>query len=324
MSEATSNYTSRRLFLGRAAAWALACALPGCQRADAGAKVRFGVISDVHQDLMYDASARLAAFVEAMRGAEVDFIVQLGDFCIPHPRNQPFMDVWRSWRGPAYHVHGNHDFDGGYRPEQVRAFYGMAASYYQFNAGGVAFFVLDGNEPGGMAKGYKRFIGSTQLAWLEASLRAETRPKVVLIHQPLDDTQEGVENGDEVRTVLERHGVLACLSGHNHQDYLRLLGGVAHLQVNSASYYWIGDRVAARDTLPPEIHRAFPALRSTAVYRDPLWAVVTIDLARGELSVEGRSSEWVGPDPWTRGAPEARHPRTVVRPAVSARRQRLG
>jgi hypothetical protein len=72
------------------------------------------------------------------------------------------------------------------------------------------------------------------------------------------------------------------------------------------------------------MHRAFPALRYTALYREPLWALVTLDLARGELAVAGRATEWVGPDPWARGAPPARHPRADIRPAVSARRQALG
>jgi predicted phosphodiesterase len=315
--------SSRRVFLGRAAAFGLACALPGCQARPDGPKLRFGVITDIHQDLMPDGPARLSAFLAAMRAADAAFIVQLGDFCVPHPRNRAFLDVWRSWAGPSYHVLGNHDFDGGYRPEQVRAFLGMPASYYRFEAAGIAFFVLDGNEPGGQVRGYKRFIGPTQLAWLEAGLGATPGPKVVLVHQPLDDPQ-GVENGAAVRAVLERHGVLACLSGHLHQDYLRVLGGVAHLQLNSASYYWIGEPAAVRETLPPEVHRAYPSLRNTAVYREPLWALVTLDLARGELVVDGRATEWIGPEPWARGASPDRHPRATVRPSVSPRRQSLG
>lgn len=315
---------TRRDFLGRAAAFSLACALPGCTSGSSTARVRFGVISDVHQDIMMDAPERLAAFLAAMREADVDFIVQLGDFCIPDPRNEAFMDLWRSWKGRAYHVLGNHDFDAGYKPEQVRAFYGMSASYYRFTAGGVAFFVLDGNEPGGKAKGYKRYISATQLAWLEAGLAAESGPKVVLLHQPLEDTTAGIENGDVVCKVLERHGVVACLSGHKHQDYLRTLNGVAHLQINSASYYWIGDRVASRETLAPEIHQKYPYLIHTSVYRDPLWAVVTIDAERAEMRVEGRSSEWIGPDPWERGASMKTHPRDVVRAAIRNRRQALG
>lgn len=315
--------SSRRVFLGRAAALGLACALPGCVPRPDGPRVRFGVITDVHQDVVADGPARLAAFLAAMRAADVDFIVQLGDFCVPHPRNRAFLDLWRGWAGPAYHVLGNHDFDGGYKPEQVRAFYGMATSYHRFRAGGVEFFALDGNEPGGKAKGYKRFIGPRQLAWLEAGLRATPGPKVVLVHQPLDDPQ-GVENGADVRAVLARHAVLACLSGHLHQDYLRVLDGVAHLQLNSASYHWLGEPAAARETLAPEVHRANPSLRNVALYRDPLWAVVTLDLARAELRVEGRATAWVGPDPWARGAPAAAHPPAVVRPAIGDRRTSLG
>ena len=30
---------------------------------------------------------------------------------------------------------------------------------------------------------------------------------------------------------------------------------------------------------------------------DPLWALVTIDLAAGELAIEGTEAEWVGPSP---------------------------
>ena len=318
-----SSSLSRRAFLGRAIAFGLACALPGCVPNPAGPRVRFGIITDVHQDVVADGPERLAAFLAAMRAAEVDFIAQLGDFCVPHARNRAFLEVWRSWTGPAYHVLGNHDFDGGYRPEQVRAFYGMPASYYRFAAGGADFFVLDGNEPGGKAKGYKRFIGPAQLAWLEAGLRAAQGPKVVLVHQPLDDPQ-GVETGAAVRALRERHGVAACLSGHLHQDYLRLLGGVAHLQLNSASYHWLGEPAAARETLAPEVHRAHPSLRNVALYRDPLWAVVTLDFARAELRVEGRASAWIGPEPWARGAPAANHPPAVVRPAISDRRAALG
>jgi hypothetical protein len=44
---------------------------------------RFGVISDVHQDIIPDAADRITAFVAAMTKARADFVVELGDFCIP-------------------------------------------------------------------------------------------------------------------------------------------------------------------------------------------------------------------------------------------------
>ena len=51
----------------------------------------FGVIADVHQDIMHDGVSRLRAFVEAMNDAKPDFSIQLGDFCVPHERNAEFM-----------------------------------------------------------------------------------------------------------------------------------------------------------------------------------------------------------------------------------------
>ena len=61
-------------------------------------------------------------------------------------------------------------------------------------------------------------------------------------------------------------------------------------------------------------------LRNVAAYREPLWALVTVDLERGELVVEEKRTEWVGPDPWARGAPESAYPREKNRPTVSPRR----
>ncbi|HAA77829.1 TPA: hypothetical protein DCE37_22205, partial [Candidatus Latescibacteria bacterium] len=62
------------------------------------AKVRFGIVSDVHKDVMQEAKP--------------DFILQLGDFCTPIPQNLEFLTIWNRFSGPRYHVIGNHDMDG--------------------------------------------------------------------------------------------------------------------------------------------------------------------------------------------------------------------
>ena len=59
-----------------------------------------------------------------------------------------------------------------------------------------------------------------------------------------------------------------------------------------------------------------------AAYRDPLWALVTLDLDRGELVIKGRRTRWVGPDPWVRGE-QAPWPREQLRPWVSDWRLKL-
>ena len=101
---------NRRVFLKTAL---LAPAALRVWAADAPAAVRFGLISDVRQDVMPDGVERLRAFVAAMQQAKVDFILQLGDFCQPGERNKDFLSVWNAFAGPRWHVLGNHDMDGG-------------------------------------------------------------------------------------------------------------------------------------------------------------------------------------------------------------------
>ena len=60
-----------------------------------------------------------------------------------------------------------------------------------------------------------------------------------------------------------------------------------------------------------------------AAYRDPLWAIATLDLGRQELELEGRRTEWVGPDPWARGETTDR-PREDLHPWISDRRLPIG
>ncbi len=289
-------------------------------------KVRFGLIADVHQDVMPDGLERVKAFVMAMRAAKPDFVLQLGDFCVPAPRNQVFLEAWNEFPGRRFHVLGNHDMDGGFTREQTVAFNGMPGRHYAFDVGPVRNLVLDGNEPGGTATGYRRFIGAEQLAWLESELARADRPCLLFVHQPFDADHTGcLENSAAVRAVVEqaeRHkpgSVVAVFSGHLHLDYARDVNGIQHVQINSASYWWLNAEAARRETFPPEVHRAHPYLTHVAAYREPLWALVTLDLDRGELLIEGRSTEWIGPDPWERGE-QTTWTKEQLRPAISDRR----
>lgn len=293
-------------------------------------KVRFGMISDIHPDMLPDGRERVRAFVTAMQAARVDFVIQLGDFCWPAPGNRPYLQAWKEYQGPAYHVLGNHDMDEGYTREQTVAFCGMPAMHYSFDSGPIRGIVLDGNEPGGNATGYRRFIGLEQLAWLERELKVADRPSLVFIHQPFDaELPDGLENSAAVRGVLERAersrpgSVIAVFSGHLHMDYERRVNGIRYVQINSAAYWWLNNPAARRETYPPEAHKKHRYLTHVAAYRDPLWAVVTLDFARGELVLEGRRTEWVGPDPWARGETTDR-PHEHIHPWISDRGWKLG
>ena len=271
------------------------------------ATLRFGVIADVHQDVMHDGVKRITSFVTAMEGQDVDFVLQLGDFCQPKAANDAFIEAWRGFDGPRYHVIGNHDMDGGFSRDQVVAYYGMPSRYYSFDVRGLHCIVLDGNDSGGSSGGYARFIAKEQLDWLVEDLEQNPAPTVVFVHQPLDSS-DGVDNRAEVREVLKaagrqkgHPGVIAVFSGHSHVDYSRLIDGIYYTLINSASYVWVGGDHRHR-SYDPKVHEKHEWIDRTCPYLEPLWAIVSIDLITGSVAIEGTSTDWVGPDPVACGA----------------------
>lgn len=131
--------------------------------------VTFGIMADLHVDIIPDPQQRLEAFLEACRRADVDFIIQLGDFCYPEdrkvicaPENMPvnirnalsyptwadkdaIISLYRNFEKPAFHVLGNHDCDMCAK-EAVLRYYGVEQkAYYSFDMGGFHFVVLDPN-----------------------------------------------------------------------------------------------------------------------------------------------------------------------------------
>lgn len=325
----------RRLFLGQSLGLA-ACTLSGWSPrawgdASQSGTLRFGLITDVHQDVMHDGVDRIRQFVAAMTERRVDFIMQLGDFCVPHQRNEGFLAAWNKFAGPKYHVLGNHDTDGDYKREKAAEFYGMPARYYSFDQGGLHFIVLDGNDPDGKTKGYPRSVNAEQLKWLAGDLAKTALPTIIAMHQPMDsyDKSAHITNAAQVRAVLkdanDKAGfqkVLAVFSGHAHLDYQKATDGIAHLQINSASYAWVGKKHASYDAA---ILKKHPSMASICGYEEPLWAIVEVDFERGELRCEGRQTKWHGQDPWQVGLKEDdyQYSRELSRPAISDRQVKL-
>ncbi len=282
----------------------------------AASPLRFGLMADPHKDVMHDTDERLRVFIDEMKKQKPDFILQLGDFCTPKPKNESFVKIWEEFEGPCYHTLGNHDTDGGFKQKQTMDFWKMPEPYYSFDHSGWHFIVLNGNEvnPAHKPSGYARFISKKQIDWLEADLKKTEAPTILFSHQSLEDP-EGVENQADVRAVIEKANadagwrkVGACLSGHHHIDYQREINGIPYIQINSMSYHWLGGNLA-HDRYTPEISKAFPSIRSTVPYKDALYATVSLDPKNG-LEIKGIASEFVGPDPWQSGLVEKKGTRT--------------
>ena len=206
--------------------------------------VRFAICADVHQDIIHDAPDRMRTFIEEAKSENVDFIIQLGDFCYPKEENKPFLSVWNSFPGKKYHTLGNHDEDRSTKQEAM-AFWGMEKSYYSFDQGAFHFIVLDPNffvDEGRFMeyekanyfahKETRATIPPDQIEWLKNDLSQTDKLVVVFSHQCLE-AKRGVNNQLEVRKILEeanasKKKVIACFSGHNHLDQ--------HTEVNGIHY----------------------------------------------------------------------------------------
>jgi len=281
---------------------------------------RIGICADVHRDIMWDAEARLRAFVGEMQRLRPEFVIQLGDFCFPKPQNDAFLRIWNEFLGRRCHVLGNHEMDSCSKQE-IMDYWGMKRNYYSFEAGPFHFIVLDANyllldgsyvsydhsnyfrHPGARAH-----IPTEQLEWLREDLAATDNPSFVFSHQSLEHPK-GARNGKAVRAIFEQANreagfakVAACFSGHHHIDYAVPINGIQYVQVNSMSYHWLGEKYAQLDRFGAATDRAFPALRCTAPYRDPLYAVITLDPA-GVITIAGKRSTFVPPTPADLGYP---------------------
>ncbi len=274
-------------------------------------RLKFGVCADVHKDVMHDADSRLQTFIDKATDRELDFIIQMGDFCRPYDYNRDFLAIWNHFSGEKHHVIGNHDMDGGFSRQQVVEYWGMPSGYYSFDKKGYHLIVLDGNDKNpspDSAPGYAHFIGQEQEEWLKADLRSTELPCILFSHQALDNNKDRIENSEQIRELLEKENrmagfskVIACFSGHHHIDYASSINGIYYIQINSMSYQWLGDKYKTI-RYSKEIDESYEWIKYTVPYKNPLFAFVEVDQNR--IKTEGVKSSFVGPSPEALGYPE--------------------
>ncbi|WP_242091938.1 metallophosphoesterase family protein [Aestuariivivens sediminicola] len=289
--------------------------------------VEFGLIADVHKDIMHDADYRLKAFIAAASKKDLDFILQLGDFCRPYDYNRSFLNIWNSYKGDRYHVLGNHDTDGGFTRDQTRAFWGMAENYYAFDKKGIHFIVLDGNDPNPKPwSGYNRYIGERQKQWLIDDLKRTTNPTIIFSHQTLELESDGVSNMKEIRQIIEDankdagyHKVMCCISGHTHTDFMTQINGVYYVQINSASYRWVGSKYKVI-RYSKDIDKKYQWIKYTIPYKDPLYTFVKIK--QDSIIIASKKTRFVGPGPKEMGLSQP-GPHDPIVPTISNFKMKL-
>ena len=316
---------NRRTFVNRSLGATASILLPlsgRSQYSELEEGITFGLMADPHQDLLHDVEQRMEKFIDTAQSRSVDFVLQLGDFCFPKKENKAFMDIWNTYRGPRYHVLGNHDMDVSSKEETID-YWGMPGKYYSFDEKGYHFVVLDANyiNQGGKYTDYdhanfyidghlRTWINPEQLEWLAADLAATKLPTIVCSHQSLVSDLWGIKNRTKVQRILEQANeeagftkVIACFNGHNHIDYYRKLNGIYYIDINSMSYLWVGSKYQCHTRYPKAIYEKYPSLVNMATYKDSLFAMVSVN--DDGIKVEGNKSEWVGPSPDELGLTEA-------------------
>ncbi|VGO22213.1 metallophosphoesterase [Pontiella sulfatireligans] len=221
------------------------------------ARLRFGILTDPHyadtapkgSRHYRESVAKMAECIALMNEQRVDFIVELGDF---KDQNKPVSEasslenlkaiesVFGRFKGPRYHVLGNHDADSISKEQFLANTENTGiepgSKYYSFDSKGLHFIVLDPNyKADGSDYDHGNFhwkdtnIPDQEMAWLKNDLAETTAPTIAFIHQPLDPRDETlfIKNADQVRQALqESKKVLAVFQGHLHKGNYSHIEGI--------------------------------------------------------------------------------------------------
>jgi len=208
---------SRLAFVVGIAVLLVRAASPAPQEASAlpnrPGSLKFAAIGDngTGDQPQYDVASQMAQW---HRRFAFDMVIMLGDNLYGSQRPADFIVKFERPYKPLldagvmfYASLGNHDkpTNNTYGPFNMNG-----ARYYTYVRSTVRFLVVDSN-----------YLDPTQLAWLEATLKAAAEPwKIAYFHHPL--YSDGGRHGSEVdvRVKLEplfvTYGVNVVYSGHDH------------------------------------------------------------------------------------------------------------
>lgn len=277
-------------------------------------ELKFGIITDLHfyNAGVPDVQSRLEVFLKAAEEADVDFVIQLGDFCFIGEPSTEFIETWEMYPRDKYNVLGNHDMDICSKEEFMAAI-DMPERYYSFERGDWKFLVLDANNLKDsphkyipyansnyyVASNKRAFVDPEQIEWLKTELANTDKKCIIFSHQSLEKT---VNNRTEIQQVLEDANesagykkVVAAFSGHDHTSYKKEINGISYVQVNSATSQYMGSDYTNDQRYSKEMYEQRPSLIYSAPYKDGLYAIVDID--NEGISIDGVQSEFLKPTP---------------------------
>lgn len=274
--------------------------------------VKFVIASDLHAPDVPYGDKRMQDVVDAANREQVDFLIQLGDFIRMDSVSQPLRKIWDGYKGEKYHVLGNHDLDRYSKEEYVKGF-GMPGRYYSFDKGNFHFVVLDGNNIyhdgkyipynkanyGAFGRDKIDYMDPEQMEWLKQDLKATNKRCILFIHESIDTE---LENRKDVQRILEEANeeagfqkVVLVFSGHNHSNYTKVINGITYMQINSASYVWIGKPTQTEKRYPEAINKKYTLMEYSMSFDKTLFATVTLTEKGAEI--KGTQAKFLPPQP---------------------------
>ena len=237
--------------------------LPGMAMAMSKFKpIKFGILTDIHYAVAPDnpelnryyrqSLEKVSECVALMKDQKADFLIELGDLKDQgNPPNEietlQYLNTIEKelmrFKGPIYHVLGNHDHDSISKLQFLKAIandgFFNALNYYSFTRNSFHFIVLDANYnylseeyDHGNFDWTEAHIPNDQLKWLKNDLKLHKKPTIVFVHHQLDspkvaDKRHCPDNADQVRQILEDSGrVVAVFQGHYHKGGLNKINNI--------------------------------------------------------------------------------------------------
>jgi len=221
-----------------------------------GSVTRFGIITDCHfadrehlgTRYYRESLDKLGECVDLMNEKKVSFLLECGDFKDQNDKPteadtlaflRRIEDSFKRFKGPRYHVLGNHDMDSiskaQFQAKVENTGIARDRTYFSFDNNGLHCVVLDAcHTADGSDYDHGKFawqdsnIPAPQIEWLKKDLSEAKTPVIVFVHQRLDGKGNlYVANAEAVRAAIEESKkVLAVFQGHDHPGGYNLINGV--------------------------------------------------------------------------------------------------
>jgi hypothetical protein len=223
-----------------------------------------------YQDAVNKVTDSVAAFNARN---DLSFVFQNGDFIDGSADAATALTDLATIKGvfdganvAKYHNVGNHELST-LTKAQTLGVTGQPDKWYSFVATGtdgatkITVIVLDGNftadddtadldpsTPSGSTD-YTRspfisYIPPTQRAWLADTIASSAYPCIIICHYPVFYNYPGafswgLTNAAAVRSIIDASGgkVIACVCGHIHDNFIRLLNGVSYVTLDAVASY---------------------------------------------------------------------------------------